>query len=98
MSKNGGKRFISIRTRLFLQVGFVILFAIAFILVLNNFLLPGIYTGNEKRAMKETYLIIDGIDRSDSESYSHKICMTSKKYQVFPLLAAGSVSFLFLIP
>ena len=72
MTEKGKKRFMSIRTRLFLQVGFVILIAIAFILVLNNFLLPDIYTRNEKRAMREVYRIIDGISPED-ELYSHKI-------------------------
>lgn len=72
MTEKGKKRFVSIRTRLFLQVGFVILIAIAFILVLNNFLLPDIYTRNEKRAMREVYRIIDGISPED-ELYSHKI-------------------------
>lgn len=71
MSK-GGKRFYSIRTRLFLQVGFVILIAIAIIIVLNNFLLPDIYTRNEKRLMIDTYRIIDGLDETD-ESYKRKI-------------------------
>lgn len=72
MTEKGKKRFLSIRTRLFLQVGFVILIASIFIIVLNNFLLPDIYTRNEKRTMREVYRIIDGIPQSD-EAYARKI-------------------------
>ena len=51
MNNKQSKKIISIRTRLFLQVGAVVVVAVLLILSLNNFLLPTIYAKNEKRSM-----------------------------------------------
>lgn len=72
MSKKGERKFTSIRTRLFLQVGFIVLLAIAVILALNNFLLPNIYTRSELNDMYICMRIIDGFDINDSQ-FSQKI-------------------------
>lgn len=62
MSKIQNKKFISIRTRLFLQVGAVVFVAVLLILSLNNSLLPTIYAQNEKRTMVEVKNEINGFD------------------------------------
>lgn len=62
MNKKADKKFISIRTRLFLQVGAVVFVAVLLILSLNNYLLPTIYAQNEKRTMVEVKTEIDGFD------------------------------------
>lgn len=59
MKNKNGKKFISIRARLFFEVGAVILVAVSFILSLNYFLLPTIYTYNEKQKMKNVCKDID---------------------------------------
>ena len=59
MKNNNGKKYISIRARLFLEVGAVILVAVTFILSLNNFLLPAFYVYNERRTMKNVCAEID---------------------------------------
>lgn len=71
MKKHNGKKFISIRSRLFFEVGAVILIAVAFILSLNYFLLPTIYTYNEKQNMKSVCEELDGIlsGGADVKSY-----------------------------
>ena len=51
MNNKQSKKIISIRTRLFLQVGAVVVVAVLLILSLNNFLLPTIYAKNEKRSL-----------------------------------------------
>ena len=51
MNNKQSKKIISIRTRLFLQVGAVVVVAVLLILSLNNFLLPTIYAKNEKHSM-----------------------------------------------
>ena len=72
MSKGGKKRFFSIRTRLFLQVGAIVLVAISVILILNNFLLPEFYTRSEKKDMLSVYTLIDSYS-PDEEGYESKI-------------------------
>ena len=52
MNNKQSKKIISIRTRLFLQVGAVVVVAVLLILSLNNFLLPTIYAKNEKLCQK----------------------------------------------
>lgn len=59
MKNKNGKKIISIRARLFFEVGAVILVAVSFILSLNYFLLPTIYTYNEKQKMKNVCKDID---------------------------------------
>ncbi len=46
------KRFISIRLRLFLQVGAIVLIAVMLILALNKWYLSSIYILNQKRTMQ----------------------------------------------
>lgn len=46
------KRFISIRLRLFLQVGAIVLIAVTLILALNKWYLSSIYILNQKRTMQ----------------------------------------------
>ena len=72
MTEKRQNKFFSIRTRLFLQVGFIMLIAIAVILILNNFLLPEIYTLNEKRDMVRVYKSIDGLSY-EQEDYTQSI-------------------------
>lgn len=61
------EKFISIRTRMFLQVGVIVLIAMILILLLNNSLLPNIYTRNEMRTMKEAYTAISEKSYTDSD-------------------------------
>ncbi len=75
------KKFISIRARLFFQVGAVILAAIIIILALNNFLLPEIYTRNEMSAMKEIAKEIDGISYTEA-GFSEKISLYEKQNSI----------------
>ena len=56
---DGTKRFFSIRTRLFLQVGLIVLVAVVILLILNNSLLPAFYTRGEKNDMINVYKQID---------------------------------------
>lgn len=79
MKQTDGKKFISIRARLFLQVGAVILFAIIIILILNNSLLPEIYTQNEKKSMKSVYEEVNGLSFEDA-AFSEKISLLEKEY------------------
>ena len=67
MTEKRQKKYMSIRTRLFLQVGLIMLIAIAIILLLNNFLLPEIYTLNEKRGMVRVYKSIDGLSYEQAD-------------------------------
>lgn len=69
--KSKGEKYISIRTRLFLEVGAVILVAIVFILSLNYFLLPTIYTYDEKQTMKKACKNIDNYISSNEECSSY---------------------------
>ncbi|MBQ5995320.1 MAG: HAMP domain-containing histidine kinase [Clostridia bacterium] len=78
MSKGGKKRFFSIRTRLFLQVGAIVLVAISVILILNNFLLPEFYTRSEKKDMLSVYTLIDSYS-PDEEGYESKISSLEKE-------------------
>ncbi len=59
MKNKQGKKYISIRSRLFLEVGAVILVAVTVILSLNNFILPAFYVYNERRNMKSVCGEID---------------------------------------
>ena len=72
MTEKKQNKFMSIRTRLFLQVGLIMLVAVAIILLLNNFLLPEIYTLNEKRDMVKVYKSIDGLSY-DQADYTQSI-------------------------
>lgn len=71
MKKNNGKKFISIRARLFFEVGAVILVAVSLILSLNYFLLPTIYTYNEMQNMKSVCAELDSAlsGGADAKSY-----------------------------
>lgn len=79
MSKKSGKKFISIRTRLFLQVGAVVFVAVLLILSLNNYLLPTIYAQNEKRTMVDVKTEIDGFDFG-SDDCTEELSALEKKY------------------
>ncbi len=59
MKNKKSKKYISIRTKLFLEVGAVILVAVTVILSLNNFILPAFYNYNERRNMKNVCGDID---------------------------------------
>ncbi len=59
------KRFVSIRVRLFLQIGAIFLFAVLLLSALNRWYLPAIYTYNTRRNMRE---IADSIDRMNPSS------------------------------
>lgn len=65
MKNKHGKRYLSIRARLFVEVGAVILIAVTVILSLNGSLLPVIYTYNEKQNMISVSKEIDGYISSD---------------------------------
>lgn len=71
MSKQGKKRFFSIRSRLFLQVGAIILTAILLILALNRWCLPFIYTYNVHRNMRSVAAQIDELDQTSPLYYNH---------------------------
>ena len=64
------KRFISIRLRLFLQVGAIVLIAVMLILALNKWYLSSIYILNQKRTMQYLAEEIDTYDVSAAD-YSH---------------------------
>ena len=91
MARTKDKKFISIRAKLFLQVGAVILIAIGIILALNNFLLPEIYTVNEKRTMKEVCKAIDKLDYT-SDDYQYAIASYEKEnsFSIDVFLADGT--------
>ena len=59
------KRFVSIRVRLFLQIGAIFLFAVLVLLGLNRWYLPAIYTYNTRRNMRE---IANSIDQMNLQS------------------------------
>lgn len=78
MSKeNKSKRFISIRLRLFLQVGAIVLIAVTLILALNKWYLSSIYILNQKRTMQDLAEEIDTYDVSSAD-YSSKIALLEK--------------------
>ena len=70
--KTKSKRFISIRLRLFLQVGAIVLIAVTLILALNKWYLSSIYILNQKRTMQYLAEEIDTYDVSAAD-YSSKI-------------------------
>lgn len=71
------KRFISIRLRLFLQVGAIVLIAVTLILALNKWYLSSIYILNQKRTMQYLAEEIDTYDVSAAD-YSSKIALLEK--------------------
>ena len=71
------KRFISIRLRLFLQVGAIVLIAVMLILALNKWYLSSIYILNQKRTMQYLAEEIDTYDVSAAD-YSSKIALLEK--------------------
>ena len=71
------KRFISIRLRLFLQVGAIVLIAVTLILALNKWYLSSIYILNQKRTMQDLAEEIDTYDVSAAD-YSSKIALLEK--------------------
>lgn len=78
MRQTDPKRFISIKARLFLQVGAVILIAIIAILSMNNLLLPQIYTRNEKKLMRDVCAEIDKLNISDA-AFSQTVASYEKQ-------------------
>lgn len=75
---DGKKKFFSIRTRLFLQIGLIVLVAVGIILALNNLLLPGFYTNTEKNEMLNVYSLIDSYS-PDEAGFSDKISSLEKE-------------------
>ena len=79
MNNKQSKKIISIRTRLFLQVGAVVVVAVLLILSLNNFLLPTIYAKNEKRSMIDVKNEISAFDFNAGD-YVSQLSSLEKKY------------------
>ena len=79
MNNKQSKKIISIRTRLFLQVGAVVVVAVLLILSLNNFLLPTIYAKNEKRSMIDVKNEISTFDFNAGD-YVSQLSSLEKKY------------------
>lgn len=75
------KRFISIRSRLFLQVGAIILIAVTALLALNRWYLPNIYILNKQRNMKSVAEQIDKLDYK-SETYFSQISAFEKENDI----------------
>lgn len=72
------KPFMSIRFRLFLQVGAIILIAIIALLALNRWYLPNIYILNKQREMKKISEQINELDYQSDEFFS-KISLFEKE-------------------
>lgn len=64
------KQFVSIRFRLFLQVGAIILIAVMVLVALNRWYLPNIYILNQQRQMESIADEIDKLDYQSSEFFS----------------------------
>ena len=80
--KTKSKRFISIRLRLFLQVGAIVLIAVMLILALNKWYLSSIYILNQKRTMQYLAEEIDTYDVSAAD-YSSKIALLEKRQRSY---------------
>lgn len=65
MRKRQEKRFVSIRVRLFLQIGAIFLLAVLVLLGLNRWYLPAVYAYNTRRNMQKIAETIDQMDASD---------------------------------
>lgn len=66
MRKKTEKRFVSIRVRLFLQIGAIFLLAVLLLLGLNRWYLPAVYAYNTRKNMQKVAETIDGMQISDS--------------------------------
>lgn len=77
IDKKSKKRFISIRSRLFLQVGAIILIAVGVLLALNRWYLPNIYIFNKQKSMKSVAEQINELDYT-SEAYFSQISAYEK--------------------
>ncbi|MGN0570738.1 MAG: ATP-binding protein [Candidatus Fimenecus sp.] len=71
MRKKTEKRFVSIRVRLFLQIGAIFLLAVAMLLGLNRWYLPAVYAYNTRKNMQQVAEAIDQFDMTSAELASH---------------------------
>ena len=65
MRKGTKQRFVSIRVRLFLQIGAIFLLAVLVLLGLNRWYLPAMYAYNTRKNMRQVADTIDALDVSD---------------------------------
>lgn len=66
MRKKREKRFVSIRVRLFLQIGAIFLLAVLVLLGLNRWYLPAVYAYNTRKNMQQVAESIDGMNIADA--------------------------------
>ena len=71
MRKNQEKRFVSIRVRLFLQIGAIFLLAVLVLLGLNRWYLPAVYAYNTRQNMQTVAEAIDALDITAADLPAH---------------------------
>ncbi|MGN0562559.1 MAG: ATP-binding protein [Candidatus Fimenecus sp.] len=71
MRKKQEKRFVSIRVRLFLQIGAIFLLAVLVLLGLNRWYLPAVYAYNTRQNMQKVAEAIDALDMTAADLPAH---------------------------